>query len=134
MSGAQKYMKLANGIVTLAPPPAFSLEGNLVILDHGMGLNSAFLHLARVSVREGQAVRQGQPIGTVGATGRATGPHLHFEVLVNNSFVNPMTIQVPRGLQLTGRQLAEFQRERRRIETLMQMDPVTSRVAQATTQ
>ena len=57
--------------------------------------------------------------------------HGPVEILVNNNFVNPMTIQVPRGLQLTGRQLAEFQRERNRIETLMQMDPVTSRVAQA---
>ena len=53
--------------------------------------------------------------------------------MVNSQFVNPMTIQVPRGLQLTGRQLAEFQKERKRIETLMQMDPVTSRVAQADT-
>ena len=82
----------ADGIVTLAPPPAFSLEGNLVIIDHGMGLNSAFLHLASVSVREGQAVRQGQPIGTVGATGRATGPHLHWSLVWNGARVDPQPV------------------------------------------
>ena len=82
----------ADGIVTLAPPPSFSLEGNLVILDHGMGLNSAFLHLARVSVRPGQAVRQGQPIGTVGATGRTTGPHLHWSIVWNGARIDPQTV------------------------------------------
>ena len=68
----------------------------------------------------------------MGSSGLSTGPHCHYEILVNNQFVNPMTIQVPRGLQLTGRQLAEFQKERKRIDELRQMDPVTSRVAQAT--
>lgn len=82
----------ADGVVTLAPPPAFSLEGNLVIVDHGMGLSSAFLHLASVSVREGQAVRQGQPIGTVGATGRATGPHLHWSLVWNGARIDPQSV------------------------------------------
>jgi len=85
----------ADGIVTLAPPPAFSLEGNLVIVDHGMGLASAFLHLARVSVRPGQAVRQGQPIGTVGATGRATGPHLHWSLTWNGARLDPQAAAGP---------------------------------------
>ena len=57
-----------------------------------MGLNSAFLHLASVSVREGQAVRQGQPIGTVGATGRATGPHLHWSLVWNGARVDPQPV------------------------------------------
>jgi murein DD-endopeptidase MepM/ murein hydrolase activator NlpD len=82
----------ADGVVVLAGPPAFSLEGNLVIIDHGMGLNSAFLHLGSVAVREGQAVRQGQFIGTVGATGRATGPHLHWSVKWNDARLDPQLL------------------------------------------
>jgi len=79
----------ADGIVTLAPPPRFSLEGNLVIVDHGMGLTSAFLHLSSASVRAGDRVRQGQEIGRVGATGRATGPHLHWSLVWNGARLDP---------------------------------------------
>lgn len=82
----------ADGVVVLAGPPMFSLEGNLVIIDHGMGLNSAFLHLAEISVREGQNVRQGQLIGTVGATGRATGPHLHWSMKWNEARIDPQRL------------------------------------------
>lgn len=82
----------ADGVVVLAGPPAFSLEGNLVIIDHGMGLNSAFLHLATNSVREGQSVRQGQLIGTVGASGRATGPHLHWSVKWHDARLDPQLL------------------------------------------
>jgi murein DD-endopeptidase MepM/ murein hydrolase activator NlpD len=79
----------ADGVVVLAGPPAFSLEGNLVILDHGMGLNSAFLHLSNSVVTVGQRVRQGQAIGTVGRTGRATGPHLHWALRWREARVDP---------------------------------------------
>ena len=79
----------ADGMVTLAPPPRFSLEGNLVIVDHGMGLSSAFLHLSAALVRPGDIVRQGQPIGRVGATGRATGPHLHWSLVWNGARIDP---------------------------------------------
>jgi murein DD-endopeptidase MepM/ murein hydrolase activator NlpD len=82
----------ADGIVVLAGPPAFSLEGNLVIVDHGMGLNSAFLHLGSVAVRDGQSVKQGEPIGTVGATGRATGPHLHWSMKWNAARIDPQSL------------------------------------------
>jgi murein DD-endopeptidase MepM/ murein hydrolase activator NlpD len=85
----------ADGIVVLAGPPSFSLEGNLVILDHGMGLNSAFLHLSTTSVTVGQPVRQGQAIGTVGATGRATGPHLHWSLMWNGARLDPELIVAP---------------------------------------
>jgi murein DD-endopeptidase MepM/ murein hydrolase activator NlpD len=67
----------ADGIVRLASGP-FTLEGNLVMVDHGMGLVSAFLHLSRIDVKVGDVVKQGQRLGAVGGTGRATGPHLHW--------------------------------------------------------
>lgn len=85
----------ADGVVTLAPPPRFSLEGNLVIIDHGLGLTSAFLHLASARVRVGDVVRQGQPIGTVGATGRATGPHLHWSLVWNGARIDPQAAAGP---------------------------------------
>jgi murein DD-endopeptidase MepM/ murein hydrolase activator NlpD len=79
----------ADGVVVLAGPPMFSLEGNLVIIDHGHGLNSAFLHLASSEVAVGQSVRRGQRVGTVGATGRATGPHLHWSLMWNGARLDP---------------------------------------------
>jgi murein DD-endopeptidase MepM/ murein hydrolase activator NlpD len=108
--------------------------GNYIRLRHANGFATAYGHLSRYApgLAAGITVKQGQVIGFVGSTGFSTGPHLHYEVLVNNKHVNPMTIQVPRGLQLTGKELAYFQKERKRIEALMRSDPVTTRVAQAT--
>lgn len=82
----------ADGVVVLAGPPVFSLEGNLVIIDHGMGLNSAFLHLASVDVTVGRRIRQGERIGTVGATGRATGAHLHWSLMWNGARLDPQRV------------------------------------------
>ena len=109
--------------------------GNYVRIRHANGFATAYGHMSRFAdgLAPGTSVKQGQVIGYVGSTGFSTGPHCHYEILVNNKFVNPMTIQVPRGLQLQGRQLAEFQKERARVDELRQMDPVTSRVAQANT-
>ncbi len=64
--------------------------GNLVVVDHGDGLATAYAHLSRTAVRTGQSVSQGQEIGNVGCTGLCTGPHLHFEVRVNGQPVDPM--------------------------------------------
>jgi murein DD-endopeptidase MepM/ murein hydrolase activator NlpD len=85
----------AAGVVTLAGSPAFSLEGNLVIVDHGQGLNSAFLHLATTAVAVGQKVSQGDPIGTIGRTGRATGPHLHWAVRWGEARLDPARLAGP---------------------------------------
>ncbi|HEX5184805.1 MAG TPA: M23 family metallopeptidase [Allosphingosinicella sp.] len=85
----------ADGIVVLAGPPIFTLEGNLVIIDHGNGLNSAFLHLSSEAVKVGDHVRQGQPIGMVGMTGRATGPHLHWAIKWEDARIDPATLVPP---------------------------------------
>ena len=85
----------ADGVVVLAGGPIFTLEGNLVIVDHGSGLNSAFLHLASVSVAEGQKLRRGDVIGTVGATGRATGPHLHWGLKWRDARIDPAAVAGP---------------------------------------
>jgi len=63
--------------------------GNYVIIEHANGVRTLYAHCASVSVKEGQTVTQGQQIGTVGSTGNSTGPHLHLEVIVNGSYVNP---------------------------------------------
>ncbi|MGH9448918.1 MAG: M23 family metallopeptidase [Terriglobia bacterium] len=63
--------------------------GNEVLIDHGYGIATRYGHLHRIFVVDGQQVRQGQIIGSVGMTGRATGPHLHYEVLVHQTPVNP---------------------------------------------
>jgi murein DD-endopeptidase MepM/ murein hydrolase activator NlpD len=63
--------------------------GNQVLIDHGNGINTKYGHLGRIFVLVGQEVKRGDPIGTVGLTGRTTGPHLHYEVLVYNTPVNP---------------------------------------------
>jgi murein DD-endopeptidase MepM/ murein hydrolase activator NlpD len=82
----------ADGTVILAAAAPFTLEGNLIMLDHGMGLNSAFLHCSAILVKKGDRVVQGQPIGRIGATGRATGPHLHWSVKWRDARLDPFLL------------------------------------------
>ncbi len=83
----------AGGVIRLAAGP-FTLEGNLVMIDHGFGVTSALLHLASIAVKPGDRVEEGQIIGTVGATGRATGPHLHWAMMWNGIRVDPGTVLI----------------------------------------
>jgi murein DD-endopeptidase MepM/ murein hydrolase activator NlpD len=85
----QDFVAPADGVVTLAANDAFTLEGHLLMIDHGMGLNSAFLHASELLVKEGDLVRQGQVIGRVGATGRASGPHVHWGMRWNSARIDP---------------------------------------------
>ena len=80
----------SDGVVILAADHPFTLEGNLLMVDHGMGLNSAFLHCSKLQVREGDRVAQGQPLGLVGMTGRATGPHLHWALKWREARLDPL--------------------------------------------
>ncbi|MGE0765891.1 MAG: M23 family metallopeptidase [Hyphomicrobiaceae bacterium] len=100
--------------------------GNYVRIRHANGYQTAYGHMRSVApgIHSGLKVRQGQVIGYIGTTGLSSGPHLHFEVLVNNRWVDPLSIQVPREKRLTGRQLATFQRERVHIDDLMRQPPV----------
>lgn len=88
------FVAPADGVVVLART-GFSLEGGLIIIDHGNGLNSAFLHASRIVVGEGERVAQGQHIGNVGATGRATGPHLHWSVKWGDARLDPLLLTGP---------------------------------------
>jgi murein DD-endopeptidase MepM/ murein hydrolase activator NlpD len=67
----------------------FYYNGNTVFLDHGQGLISGYFHMTDISVKPGQQVRQGDVLGTVGKTGRVTGPHLHWNIYLNNTKVDP---------------------------------------------
>jgi murein DD-endopeptidase MepM/ murein hydrolase activator NlpD len=79
-----------SGRVMLARPLFF--EGNCVVIDHGQGLLTLYLHLSKFSVKEGDDVSKGQPIGLSGGTGRATGPHLHLAVRWQGVYLNPQVL------------------------------------------
>ncbi len=84
----------ADGVVSLAYNGMF-FSGNVMVIDHGLGLGTIYAHLERLLVKEGQKVEQGQPIGTVGATGRVTGPHLHWGVNLFRVGLDPALLVPP---------------------------------------
>ena len=86
--------------------------GNYVRIRHGNGYQTAYAHLSRFgkSVSKGSKVRQGDVIGYVGSTGASTGPHLHYEVLLEGEQVNPASIKLPTGRQLAGAEMKAFQK------------------------
>jgi len=130
------YTKMHTGIDWAAPlgTPIFA-SGNGVVekagwesgygkyirLKHNNGYETAYGHMTAFarSMEPGARVRQGQVIGYVGSTGLSTGAHVHYEILVNGRFVDPMRIKLPRGRVLDGPLLASFEHERDRIDGLM---------------
>ncbi|HEX6958388.1 MAG TPA: peptidoglycan DD-metalloendopeptidase family protein [Ferrovibrio sp.] len=97
--------------------------GNYVRLKHVNGYSTAYAHMSRIAVHAGQHVRQGQIVGYVGATGRATGPHLHYEVMVNGKQVNPSGVRFPSGRKLEGKEFARFRAEIAKVDAEMRSTP-----------
>lgn len=85
----------ADGVVTLVHPDMYYSGGTLV-MDHGHGLSSTFIHLSRILVGEGDRVEQGQVVAEVGATGRATGPHLDWRMNLFDTRIDPQRVAPPR--------------------------------------
>jgi murein DD-endopeptidase MepM/ murein hydrolase activator NlpD len=130
------YMKMHTGVDWAAPfgTPIFA-AGNGVIaeiglkggygkyirISHANGYETAYGHMTAFArgLEVGSRVRQGQIIGFVGSSGLSTGAHVHFEILINNRFVNPMTVKLPRGRVLEGTTLALFEKNRERLDALM---------------
>lgn len=105
-----------NGIIERSS--RYGSYGNYVRIRHANGYKTAYAHMSRYGrgVKQGRRVKQGQIIGYVGATGRVTGAHLHYEVMLNGKKVNPLRIKVPTGRKLGGNMLAAFRTERDRID------------------
>jgi len=95
--------------------------GKYVRLKHANGYETAYGHMSAFAkgLEVGKRVRQGQVIGFVGSTGLSTGAHVHYEILVNGRFVDPMRIKLPRGRSLDGPMLASFEKERDRLDAMM---------------
>ena len=140
------YMKMHTGVDWAAPngTPIYasgngtvekvgweSGYGKYVRLRHSNGYETAYGHMSAFArgLQSGTRVHQGQIIGYVGSTGLSTGAHLHYEIMVNGRFVDPMRIKLPRGRVLEGPMLAGFERERERLEGLLNRAP--ARVAQS---
>lgn len=95
-----------DGVITKAG--RFGAYGNYVRIRHRSDLDTAYAHMSKIKVKNGQRVKQGDVIGYVGTTGRSTGPHLHYEVLVSNKQVNPRSVNLPVGQALAGADLKKF--------------------------
>ena len=118
-----------NGVVIKAKRE--SGYGNRIEIQHGNGYVTTYNHQSTFArgIAEGVRVRQGQVIGYVGNTGLSTGPHLHYEVIVNGNYVDPLRIRLARTRQLTRDQIVSFNRERERINSIMEKAPNAARVA-----
>jgi murein DD-endopeptidase MepM/ murein hydrolase activator NlpD len=105
--------------------------GNFIVLDHGNSYSTGYGHLSRFApgVHLGSHVRQGQVIAYSGATGLATGPHLHYEIRINGTQVNPAMVKVARGRILTGRDLVGFELARLHVDGELAAMPLENKLA-----
>ena len=105
--------------------------GNFVKINHGNGYSTDYGHLSRFApgMRSGARVRQGQVFAFSGMTGMATGPHLHYEILVNNIQVNPLTVKMAQGRKLIGNLLREFMSKRLEVDSMVASTALEAKVA-----
>jgi murein DD-endopeptidase MepM/ murein hydrolase activator NlpD len=107
--------------------------GNFLKIDNGNGYGTGYAHLSRFApgIHKGSRVRQGQIVAYSGNTGLTTGPHLHYEIYINGSQVNPLKVKVAKGMRLAGKELAAFKAERAHLLTEMAAMPLETKVAGA---
>jgi murein DD-endopeptidase MepM/ murein hydrolase activator NlpD len=106
--------------------------GRRVELQHTNGYVTAYSHMSSFAkgIAPGKRIQQGQVIGYVGNSGLSTGPHLHYEVIINGSFVDPLKIRLPRGKELEGRGLVDFKRQREQVDELMSHSVASATLSQ----
>lgn len=110
--------------------------GRRVEIQHANGYITTYNHMSGFArgITEGIRVKQGQTVGFLGSTGLSTGPHLHYEVMVNGHFVDPMRVKLARTREIDGRMLLDFKRDRDRIDGLMAKAPNNNTAKLATSQ
>ncbi|MGA8171196.1 MAG: M23 family metallopeptidase [Methylocystis sp.] len=140
------YYKMHTGVDWAAPigTPIFAAGNGVVIMaewhggygrrveiQHANGYITTYNHMSGFArgIAEGVRVKQGQTVGFLGSTGLSTGPHLHYEVMVNGHFVDPMRVKLARTREFDGKLLSDFKRERDRIDQLMAKAPNSPKVA-----
>ncbi|MCD8514213.1 MAG: peptidoglycan DD-metalloendopeptidase family protein [Nitrincola sp.] len=110
---------IGDGVVTRVENHPFA--GKYIEIRHNSTYTTRYLHMHRIDVRRGETVKRGQRIGLSGATGRVTGPHLHFELHVNGRPVNPMTADLPLSTSVPKEQLAQFNRRVNELVSVMEV-------------
>jgi len=114
---------MASGSGTVERASWFGAYGKYVRIRHNSTYKTAYAHLSKFgrNIKAGKKVRQGQIIGYVGSTGRSTGPHLHYEVLVNNKRINSQRLKLPSGKRLSKNEMKNFNLEKQRIDQLAEI-------------
>ena len=112
---------MASGSGVVERASWFGAYGKFIMIRHNSTYKTAYAHLSGFAkgVRSGSRVQQGQVIGYVGSTGRSTGPHLHYEVLVNGKRVNSQKLNLPSGKNLVGAEKEDFENIKKNIDKLM---------------
>lgn len=112
-------VSIGDGVVTRVENHPFA--GRYLEIKHGSTYSTRYLHMHRIDVRRGDSIKRGERIGLSGATGRVTGPHLHFELHINGRPVNPMTANLPLSTSVPKEQLAEFNQRVNELVSVMEV-------------